>query len=302
MSLVRLWLFLVTLIAGIAAAVAMLAPREVADDLDTEMNTRLERTHHAASLLLRVNARKWIDTSAQVASDAVLVESLDQATRGPADLTLVHKTVQDRLKYFNERMKVDLVIATDARGRVIARVGLVALFAGALAVTPLLASGVVGVTVVFGRRMKRGDEVEVGGRRGRVLDVTLLDVRIEDDALAEVSVPHILALVHPTRVHRHAQLATLEVVVDPSHPQDEVERVLFEAARAQSSRGRVELVYLDQAGAHWRVTSAAVRHERTLAKVVQDALATLGIGLGRGRSSPPRSVRTPSASARPEET
>jgi len=185
---------------------------------------------------------------------------------------------------------------------VIARVGLVALLAGALAVTPLLASSAIGITVVFGRRMKRGDEVEVGGRKGKVLDVTLLEVRIEDESLAEVSVPHLLALVHPTRIHLHAQLVTLDVVVDPRHPQDEVERVLFEAARAQSSRGRVELVYLDDAGAHWRVTSAAVRHERTLAKVVQDALATLGVGLGRGRSSPPRSVRSLSASARPEET
>jgi hypothetical protein len=121
--MLRLWLFLLTLFAGVAAAFALLAPRNVSEDLDRETDTRLERTHHAASLLLRVNARKWIDTSAQVASDAVLVESLDQATRGPTDLGLVHKTVQDRLKYFNERMKVDLVAATDARGRVIARVG-----------------------------------------------------------------------------------------------------------------------------------------------------------------------------------
>ena len=193
-------------------------------------------------------------------------------------------------------------LITGENDGVIARVGLVALFAGALAATPLLASGVIGIYVVFGRRMKRGDDVEVGGRKGRVLDVTLLDVRIEDDSLAEVSVPHLLALVHPTRVHVHAQLAMLEVVVDPRHPQDEVERVLFEAARAQSSRGRVELVYLDQSGAHWRVTSAAVRHDRTLAKAVQDALATLGVGLGRGRSSPPPSAGDPAASVRHEPT
>jgi small-conductance mechanosensitive channel len=179
---------------------------------------------------------------------------------------------------------------------VISRVGLVVLFAVALAATPILASGIVGVTVVFGRRMKRGDSVEVGGRKGKVLDVTLLDVRIEDDSLAEVSIPHLLGLVHPTRVHRHAQLATLEVVVDPKVPQDEVEKVLFEAARAQSSRGRVELVYLDEAGAHWRVTSAAVRHDKTLAKVVQDALGKLGVGLGRGRTA------HENPSARPEET
>ena len=178
---------------------------------------------------------------------------------------------------------------------VISRVGLVALFALALAATPLLACAVVGVTVVFGRRMKRGDDVEVGGRRGRVLDVTLLDVRIEDDALAEVSVPHLLGLVHAMRLHRHAKLATLDIVVDPGAPQDEVEKALFDAARAQSSRGRVELVYLDASGAHWRITSAAVRHDKTLAKVVQDALAKLGVGLGRGRTSPTDTA------ARPEE-
>ena len=59
-----------------------------------------------------------------MATDAVLVEALEQATKGPADLGLVHKTVQERLRYFNDKMKVDLVWATDARGRVIARAGL----------------------------------------------------------------------------------------------------------------------------------------------------------------------------------
>ncbi|MEA2747369.1 MAG: hypothetical protein QOI41_1512 [Myxococcales bacterium] len=164
---------------------------------------------------------------------------------------------------------------------VISRIGLIALVAVALAATPLLACVVVGITVVFGRRMKRGDDVEVGGRRGKVLDVTLLEVRIEDDALAEVTVPHLLGLVHPTRVHRHARLVTIDIVVDATAPQDEVERVLFAAARAHSSRGRVELVYLDGAGAHWRVTSASMRHDVSLAKVVQDALSKLGVGLGR---------------------
>jgi small-conductance mechanosensitive channel len=170
---------------------------------------------------------------------------------------------------------------------VLSRVGLVALIAVALAATPLLASSIVGVTVVFGRRMKRGDDVEVGGRKGKVLEVTLLEVRIEDDALAEVSVPHLLGLFHPTRVHRHARLATFDIVVDASAPQDEVERALFAAARAHSSRGRVELVHLDGAGAHWRVTSASMRHDVSLAKVVQDALAKLGVGLGGGAGSRP---------------
>jgi small-conductance mechanosensitive channel len=184
---------------------------------------------------------------------------------------------------------------------VLSRVGLVALVAVALAATPLLASSIVGVTVVFGRRMKRGDDVEVGGRKGKVLDVTLLDVRIEDDALAEVSVPHLLGLFHPTRVHRHARLATLDVVVDAGAPQDEVERVLFAAARAHSSRGRVELVHLDGSGAHWRVTSASVRHDVSLAKVVQDALAQLGVGLGGASPRRAASSARPADGARPED-
>src|SRR5438067_2173893 len=104
----KLWLCLITLAAGLAVAVGLLAPRPLAHDLEREAGARLERAQHAASLLLKVNARKWMDTAAQVAGDAVLVESLDQATRDQAskggDLNLVHKTVQERLRYFNDKM------------------------------------------------------------------------------------------------------------------------------------------------------------------------------------------------------
>ncbi len=120
----KTWFLLVALVGGLAIAVALLAARPLQRDLEQETGARLERAQHSASLLLKVNARKWIDTAAQVATDAVLVESLEQATKGPADLGLVHKTVQERLRYFNDKMKVDLVWATDARGRVIARAGL----------------------------------------------------------------------------------------------------------------------------------------------------------------------------------
>jgi small-conductance mechanosensitive channel len=180
---------------------------------------------------------------------------------------------------------------------VLSRVGLIALVAVAIAATPLLASVIVGITVLFGRRMKRGDDVEVGGRKGKVLDVTLLEVRLEDDALAEVSVPHLLGLVHPTRVHRHARLATIDIVVEASAAQDEVERALFAAARAHSSRGRVELIHLDGTGAHWRIVSASMRHDVSLATSVQDALTKLGVAHGRSSAR-----KVEDASVRPEET
>lgn len=120
----KTWFLLIALVGALAIAVAILAARPLQRDLERETGARLERAQHSASLLLKVNARKWIDTAAQVATDAVLVEALEQATKGPADLGLVHKTVQERLRYFNEKMKVDLVWATDAKGRVIARAGL----------------------------------------------------------------------------------------------------------------------------------------------------------------------------------
>jgi len=174
----------------------------------------------------------------------------------------------------------------------LSRVGLVALVAVALASTPLLASATVGAVMIYGRRLKKGELVEFGGRAGRVNEVRLLDVRLEDAGACDVSVPHLLGLFHPTRVHRHPPLTSVDVIVDPSASQAAVEKVLLEAARSISSRGRVELVFLDGSGAHWRVHSATHRGETTLGRAVQDALERLGVGLGR-RSAADRSEARP---------
>ncbi|HEY8074204.1 MAG TPA: mechanosensitive ion channel family protein, partial [Labilithrix sp.] len=180
---------------------------------------------------------------------------------------------------------VSLVLAspmiTGESDGALARAGLVALVSVALAATPLLACAVVGVTVVYGRRFAKGDQVEIGGKSGKVTDITLLDLKLEDEALSLVTVPHLATLWTPTRVHRHAPLTSIDVVVDPATPQADVEKALFEAARSLSGRGRVELVYLDDVGAHWRVTSASMRHDVSLGHAVQEALAKIGAKLGR---------------------
>ncbi len=165
----------------------------------------------------------------------------------------------------------------------LSRVGLVALVALALAATPMLASAASGMLFVYGRRFKRGELVEFGGRSGRVMDVTLFEVRLEDAAATEISVPHLLGLFHPTRVHRHPPLGSIDVVVDPMASQADVEKALTEAARELSTRARVELLYIDHAGARWRVTSAVSRGDHTLVRAVQEALTKAGIALGRSR-------------------
>jgi hypothetical protein len=120
----RLWLVLLSIVAALATAAALLAPRPLADELDQETTRRLERAQQATAWFLRVNARQWMDTVAHDATDAVLVNGLQEATKGPADLAMVHKTVQERLRAFAEKAKVDVVMATDGKGRVIARAGL----------------------------------------------------------------------------------------------------------------------------------------------------------------------------------
>jgi small-conductance mechanosensitive channel len=77
-----------------------------------------------------------------------------------------------------------------------------ALLAAAIGGAPLAACVVAGLPVVYGRTLRRGDLAEVGGRRGRVAEVTLLSVHLEDEHGARVTVPHVLALFHPTRVER----------------------------------------------------------------------------------------------------
>jgi small-conductance mechanosensitive channel len=172
-------------------------------------------------------------------------------------------------------------LITGESDNALSRVGLVALVAVALASLPLLASAAAGAIVIYGRRVKKGELVEFGGRSGRVVDVRLFDVQLEDAAQSDISVPHLLGLIHPTRIHRHPPLASLDVIVDAAAPQSDVEQALLDAARTISSRGRVELVYLDAAGAHWRVYSATHRGDTTLGRAVQDALAKLNVGLGR---------------------
>lgn len=162
------------------------------------------------------------------------------------------------------------------------RLGMVALGAIGLAATPLLASAIVGIDVVFARKLRRGDHVELAGRRGRVVEATIFDVRLEDAAGAEIRVPHLATLARPLRVLSQGPDAEVSVVVDPAADAQAVETALLTAARELGGRGRAELVHVDADGAHWRVSSVAASPSgMTLGRAVHDALRTSGIALGR---------------------
>lgn len=84
------------------------------------------------------------------------------------------------------------------------RVGVLALGAVALALTPLWASCALGIRLVYARHIRVGDFVVYGGHSGRVLEVGLFDITLIDDEDMSVRVPHLMSLWHVTRapVHR----------------------------------------------------------------------------------------------------
>jgi small-conductance mechanosensitive channel len=84
----------------------------------------------------------------------------------------------------------------------IGRLGLAALLALGLGATPVAATFLLGVVAVYGGTLRPGDVAEVAGRRGRVVEITLREVVLEDEAGGRVHVPHLVALLHPTRVER----------------------------------------------------------------------------------------------------
>jgi small-conductance mechanosensitive channel len=84
----------------------------------------------------------------------------------------------------------------------VGRLGLAALLALGLGAAPIAATFLLGIIAVYGGTIRPGDDAEVGGRRGRVIEVTLREIVLEDAEGALVHVSHLLTLLHPTRVER----------------------------------------------------------------------------------------------------
>lgn len=179
------------------------------------------------------------------------------------------------------------VVTGEAEGT-LARVGTIALVAVAVACVPMLASALVGISVIYLRRLRPGEYAEYGGRSGRVLEVGLLEVRIEDADGCEVRVPQLLGLLHPTRVLGATLRTTVDVTVAATAPIEHVQAILLQAAGAIGSWSKVELVGIDVDGAHFRVSVAAVtltaRTELLTAAAKALQAAKIALGRSRGRT------------------
>ena len=109
-----------------AGTFALVAPRPAVQKLAALEGQRLDRAQYAAEQMFKVDAHKWIDRVSKLGRDALLSESLDAASRGSGEYTVIHRTIQDRFRTLIPDLAtggIDVIVALDNKGRVIARVG-----------------------------------------------------------------------------------------------------------------------------------------------------------------------------------
>ncbi|MEO6598968.1 MAG: mechanosensitive ion channel family protein [Polyangiaceae bacterium] len=176
------------------------------------------------------------------------------------------------------------VVTGDANGA-LGRSGAILLIALALAATPLLASGIVGITVLFGRRLRLGEFAEMGGIVARISAINLLEVRLVDVHRTELRVPHLVSLVRPLRVLGMRPRLGMDVPVAASAPHEEVREILLEAGKKCGHDPKVDLLSFDADGARYRVSALcdSLDGRRVLAETALADLGAAGIPLGRSR-------------------
>jgi hypothetical protein len=136
----------------------------------------------------------------------------------------------------------------------LARAGLVGLVTVGLASVPLVASCMVGVVVVYGKRLRLGEYVHIGETSGKVLEVGLVDVTLEDDEGNETRVPHLLSLFRPTQVIGPAPRVTVRVGVERARANAETRERLLQAITHVGVDPRVEIEEIERDDVHFSLS------------------------------------------------
>jgi len=174
-------------------------------------------------------------------------------------------------------------LVTGSTEGTLGRTGAVALVALGLSATPLLASGILGAIVIFGRRLRAGQHVEIGPHAGRISSIGLLELRLEDADRAEVRIPHLYVLRQPLRVLGLRARLAVEVAVAAAEKHAEVQGLLLGVATRFGDDARVELLRADVDGVLFRVSLASERQNARseLQLAIVEVLASAHVPLGR---------------------
>jgi len=146
-----------------------------------------------------------------------------------------------------------------------------------------LANVVVGILVVYGRRVRVAQHVELGRKTGKVLSVGLVDVVLQDSDGCHVRVPHLNSVLHPTRILGESPRIAVELAVSPTVAPATARKVLHDAAAGIGNYPVVELSSIDADAQHYRITvltkSGVTASDVRLALV--EAMKSGGVVLGR---------------------
>lgn len=174
---------------------------------------------------------------------------------------------------------------TGDQNSALARSGILALFALGLASVPLLASAMVGAVHLFGHRIPLGVYVQIGGVRGRVQQITFLELRIQSENGDEVRVPCLYLVRSPLVVLGSAPFCRVTLQLDTDMPVAEVSVQLVEIANRTGSAAVATLLSITGSLKEFQVRARVNQYQvnRLLASLVDD-LMSAGIKVISGRS------------------
>lgn len=89
------------------------------------------------------------------------------------------------------------------------RIGLLLVGAIAVGATPFLGSCLLGIRAVYENAWRPGDRIDYGGQTGRVERLGLYDATLRGDDGAQLRVPHLMSLWHPTRIHPRVDVGSI---------------------------------------------------------------------------------------------
>ena len=128
MLFTRTWIILLSLAAAAALGMALIIPAPASREVTRMAVANLDRAQHNAEMMLRLEARDWIDTAAKMARDRVVVDTLLQATDGTgvssAHQATLHGRLLDLVSLLSTEARPKLVIAVDVNGKQVYRMGI----------------------------------------------------------------------------------------------------------------------------------------------------------------------------------
>jgi small-conductance mechanosensitive channel len=177
-------------------------------------------------------------------------------------------------------------IVTGSDDGSLGRTGAILLVALGLSATPLFTSMLLGAIVLFGRRLRVGEYVQVRGSVGRISAIDLLELRLETSDGTERRIPHLLLWASAIERFGTSPRLSVDVAVPADAAPGRVLELLLDTGGRLGKDPSAELVRLDGPSSLYRLsaTCPSLAERSLLLRRSVEALHEAGIPLGHGFS------------------